>query len=407
MKNRNPRRLLGLMLAGGLAALQAPTVFAAAGDTISNTVTLSFQVGGVAQSDITSAPVSFVEDRVINFTVTEGGIAGTTNVAPSATAGVTYIVTNNSNAPLDFSLTALQGTGDNFDTNTPVSFFLESGANTGYQPGEDTVAVTFLDEVPAGGGSVEVHVVATMPDDTVVSNGDIASITLVAQAAEGGTGGAQGADITNDDNGNVSPGGTVNDVADNAAAMDDVFNDAAGTLDSAGNADIARNGQHSADDSFTIAAAELTVTKTSAALWDPVNTNSNPKSIPGGYVTYTVTIANAATAGASADLTTLADTLAASLDLDADFVTNAGPGNPTSANGDSFEIDTSGTGRTAATPSYCTAAVDADGCSYTGGAGGTISVDLATEMPAEGATYTAGELKPGETVVVRFNVIVQ
>ncbi len=406
MKNRNPRRLLGLMLAGGLAALQAPTVFAAAGTTISNSVTLSFQVGGVAQTDITSAPVSFIEDRVINFTVTEGGVAGTTNVAPSATAGVTYVVTNNSNAPLDFSLTALQGTGDNFDTNTPVSFFLEDGTNPGYQPAEDTVAVTFLDEVPAGGGSVEVHVVATMPDNTVVTNGDVASITLVAQAAEGGAATVQGADITNDDNGNVSPGGTANDVADNAATMDDVFNDAAGTLDSTGAADVARNGQHSADDSFTIAAAELTVTKTSAALWDPVNTNSNPKSIPGGYVTYTVTIANAATAGASADLTTLADTLVVDLALDPDFTDGTAANNPTSAAGDSFEIDTTGTGRPSAGASYCTAAADADGCSYTGGPGGDISVDLATEMPVE-AGYTAGELKPGETVVVRFNVIVQ
>ena len=188
--------------------------------------------------------------------------------------------------------------------------------------------------------------------------------------------------------------------------MDDVFNDGAGTLDSTGSADVARNGQHSADDSFTIAAAELTVTKTSAALWDPVNTNSNPKSIPGGYVTYTVTIANAATAGASADLTTLADTLVANLDLDADFVTSAGPGNPTSAAGASFEIDTTSTSRPSAGASYCTGAADADGCSYVGGPGGTISVDLATEMAAE-AGYNAGELKPGETVVVRFNVIVQ
>ncbi len=406
MNNRNHKRLLGLALAGSMAALQAPAVFAAAGDTISNTVTLSFQVGGVAQSDIVSAPAEFIEDRVINFSVTEGGIAGTTSVAPAATAGVTYIVTNNSNAPLDFSLTALQGTGDNFDTNTPVTFYLEDGTTPGYQAGEDTVAVTFLDEVAAGGGSVEVHVVATMPNDTVVTNGDIASITLVAQAAEGGTATVQGVDITNDDNGNTSPGGTASDTADDAAAMDTVFNEPAGTLDSTGVADVARNGQHSADDSFTISAAELTVTKTSVTLWDPVNTNSNPKSIPGAYVTYSVSIANAATAGASADLTTLADTLAASLDLDPDFITNAGPGNATSAAGASFEIDTTGTARPSAGQSYCTGAADADGCSYSGGAGGAISVDLATEMGVE-AGYNAGELKPNETVVVRFNVIVQ
>ena len=402
MKNRNHKRLLGLVFAGSMAALQAPAVFAAAGDTISNTVTLSYDVGGVAQSDITSAPVSFIEDRVINFTVTEGGIAGTTSVAPGGTAGVTYLVTNNSNATLDFSLTALQGTADNFDTGA-VSFFLESGATPGYQAAEDTTSVTFLDEVAAG-GSVEVHAVATMPAGQ--PNGDVANITLVAQAAEGGAAAVQGADITNDDNGNTSPGGTASNTADDPNAMDTVFNDPAGTLDSTGAPDVARNGQHSADDSFTIAAAVLTVTKTSAALWDPVNANSNPKSIPGGYVTYSVTIANDAGAGASADLTTLADTLAAALDMDPDFVTNAGPGNPTSAAGAGFEIDTTGTARPSAGLSYCTGAADADGCSYSGGPGGNISVNLATEMGAE-AGYTAGELQPGESVVVRFNVIVQ
>ena len=398
MKNRNPRRLLGLMLAGGLAALQAPAVFAAAGDTISNTVTLSFDVGGTPQTDITSAPATFIEDRVINFTVTEDGIMGTTSVAPSATAGVTYRVTNNSNAPLDFLLTALQGGADNFDTNTPVTFYLENGNTLGYQAGEDTTVVTYLDEVAANGGFVIVHVVASMPDDTVVNNGDVADITLVAQAAEGGATGTTGNSITADDSG----------TADNPNAMDDVFNDGAGTLDSAGNADVARNGQHSADDSFTIAAAVLTVTKTSAALWDPVNGSTNPKSIPGGYVTYTVTIANAGTAGASADLTTLADTLAASLALDADFVTNAGPGNPTSGTlGDSFEINISGTGRTQPpATSYCTGtATDTDGCSYDSGTG-VINIDLATVMPAE-AGYNAGELQAGESVMIRFNVIVQ
>ncbi|MGB5397356.1 MAG: hypothetical protein WBN96_09415, partial [Gammaproteobacteria bacterium] len=380
---------------------------AVAGDPISNTATLSYDVGGANQVPIASPAAVFIEDRVINFTVAEtAGTIGTTSAAPNSAAGVTFDVLSNSNAILDFSLTVVQDAGDNFDV-AGVSYFLEDGTTPGYQAGEDTVAVTFLDEVGIG-AAVTVHVVGTTPISTAVSNGDVANITLVAQAAGGGTATVQGADITNDDNGNISPGGTASDTADNAGAMDTVFNDAAGTLNSLGAADVARNGQHSADDSITIASAELTVTKTSAALWDPVNLDSNPKSFPGAYVRYSIAIENAATATASADLTTLSDILVAELDLDPDLLDGVGavPA-ATNAVGDGIQIVVTGSTRTV-TSVFCTGAADPDGCSYSGGAGGTISVNLATELVADAPnSYTAGELKPGETVTITFNVIVQ
>lgn len=407
MKSVNTNRLLALALTGCITAVYSQTASAVAGDTISNTATLSYDVGGTSQVAIPSNTVSFLEDRVINFTVAEAaGTIGTTNAAPNSVAGVTFSVTNNSNAILDFSLTAIQSGADNFDV-TGVSFFLEDGTTPGYQPAEDTVAVTFLDEV-AIGGTVTVHVVGTTPVSTSVTNGDVANITLVAQAAAGGSATVQGADITNDDNGNISPGGTASDTSDNAGAMDTVFNDAAGTLDSTGAADIARNGQHSADDSITIATAELTVTKTSAALWDPVNFDSNPKSFPSALVRYTVTVANAATASASADLTTLSDGLPVTLDMDPDLLDGVGAAPAaTNAAGDGIRIDITGSTR-AVTTVFCTGAADADGCSYAGGAGGTISVDLSQELVVDVANgYTAGELKPGETATITFNVIVQ
>ncbi|MDT8451806.1 MAG: hypothetical protein RQ936_03545, partial [Gammaproteobacteria bacterium] len=53
----------------------------------------------------------------------------------------------------------------------------------------------------------------------------------------------------------------------------------------------------------------------------------------------------------------------------------------------------------------CTAVDDApnDGCRA---AAQLITIDFATLMPVEGA-YTAGELKPGESVAITFNAIVQ
>lgn len=420
MKNLNRKRLLGLMFVGCLGTMQTSVVLANAGDTIDNTATLSFSVGGVAQTDVVSNTASFVEDRVINFTVTEAGIIGATDTVPSGTAGVTFTVTNNSNDALDFSLTYLQDAGDNFDTGA-VSYFLEDGTTAGYQVGEDTVAVTFLDEVAADGGTVTFHAVATMPGTVV--DADLANVTVVAQAAEGGGATVQGADITNDDNGNTSPGGTANDIGD-TAAMEDVFNEGAGTLDSTGAADVARNGQHSANDAFSIVTANLAVTKTSSVIYDPVNLDAftvgnNPKAIPGAYVQYTLTIAN--TGSASADLTTLSDPLQAAaptfgeLDLDPNLLASNKvlgatlnfPGDEENAVADSIHVVVTGSTRAVA-DLYCTSVADADGCDYSGGPGGTVSVDLSTVLVVDGANgYTAGELKAGETVTITFNAIVQ
>ena len=39
--------------------------------------------------------------------------------------------------------------------------------------------------------------------------------------------------------------------------------------------------------------------------------------------------------------------------------------------------------------------------------GANVTVNFATVMPVEGVTYAAGELKPGESVIVYFNVTVE
>src|SRR5688500_15529075 len=92
------------------------------GTTITNTVSVDFQVGGVDQNQVTASD-SFTVDRKINLTVAEVGSA-TTNVSPGQQAAVTaFTVTNVSNAPLDLALAATQMSGgtaahggtDNFD----------------------------------------------------------------------------------------------------------------------------------------------------------------------------------------------------------------------------------------------------------------------------------------------------
>ncbi len=437
MNTSKRNKLLSLALAGGFSLFGASNAMSAAGDTVSNFATLSYDVGGANQTVIESGEgagnstpgvgvaiannitTDFLEDRIVNFDVVRGGVTGV--ATPGGTLqSVQYTLTNNGNGAQGFLLKGLNnpdatadpfgGTADEFDA-TSVQTFVENGATPGsFQSAEDTAAFV---ATLAAGASVDVYVVSTIPlvdsGANPLVNSNVAVMSLVVQAAIDGSTGIAADALIADDNGNTSPGGTgFTNGAENVAAgvaatsADDptteeiVFNDAAGTQDGTGAVDTAQNAQHSDDSSYTIQTAALTVAKASVALWDPINLASSPKSIPGGYVRYTITISNAGPA--DADLTTLSDVLAAALDLDPDFGDGTAANNPTNAVGDSIEI----THVDNAVTNYCTAAADADGCDYTGGAGGTVSANILTVMGAADAT-----LSTGESLTVTFNVIVQ
>ena len=202
-------------------------------------------------------------------------------VAPGAAAQVlTYSVTNNGNTVQDYSFTAQDlASGatwgaytDNFDATGP-QVFVEDGTTPGYQAGEDTA--TYVDELDPDAVAT-VYIVATIPIARV--DGDVALYDLIAQVAQGGSAGSQGADITTDDR--LS--------ADDPAVVQTVFADGAGT----DSGDAASDGKHSARDGYEVNAAILLVSKTSSVVEDPINGTTNPKAIPGATVRYTVTVTN-------------------------------------------------------------------------------------------------------------------
>jgi uncharacterized repeat protein (TIGR01451 family) len=169
--------------------------------------------------------------------------------------------------------------------------------------------------------------------------------------------------------------------------------------------------------------ALVSVAKTAQLICDPVNGLINPKSIPGAVLRWTITVTN--TGANAVDLTTLGDTIGALTTFEPNLVTGAGTtptigcssstGTPESATGRGFKLTISGTPVSPATslrplasyPKFFTSsAADADGASFSAGA---ITVNFVTALPAEGTApnaYTAGQLKPGETVVIYFNVTV-
>lgn len=283
---------LGMVACASIAATPAYANGTTAGTSITNTATVDYQVGGVAQGQ-QSASNSFVVDRKVNLLVEEVGNA-TTEVAPGQTSAVTtFQLTNSSNEILDFLLTASQITGGvathgGTDTFNASNIRIYRDAATG-TPGSYDVAdtlVTYIDEL-ATDTPIRLFVVADIPAG--LPTGAVAGIQLRATALEGGTAGTQGAAVTQT-------------AGANTAAKDTVFADGVGVNDAN------RDASHSDADDYTVKTATLTVTKSSRVVSDPFNGTTNPKLIPGATVEYCIAVANAA-GGADATAVAINDSV--------------------------------------------------------------------------------------------------
>ena len=261
LKNSSYKTFYSLLLFV-FSAFASTNLFAAAGDTITATATVNYDIAGVPGSG--NAAVSFIEDRRINFLVTESnGGSAVPVISDMTNAVMQFTVTNTGNTVHDFLVTAVDTSPnpfaapvDNFDPLPgTIQVFVESGVTPGYQPAQD-IAV-FVDELAVTASRV-VYAVADMPTQVI---DDVAALALIAQIAEGGAAGVEGAAVNADDNGNVSPAGvfsngstnmpagTANTVPDSPLTMETVFNDPAGLdpedVSTALIQDVASNGQHS------------------------------------------------------------------------------------------------------------------------------------------------------------------
>lgn len=306
MKIFKPLKVGVLLLTGLTGMMLSQITFAAAGDLITNTVSVTYDTGsntGLTDNDT----AAFIEDRLINFTVT--ATSANVNVIPGdvSTDGnpdddvLTFTVENTGNGTQDFLLAAIDNDADGAGTfnATGVTAFVEDGTTPGFQTAEDTA--TFIDNL-APTATATVYIIATIPS-TGVNDADTSDYRLAVHVADGSAVG-QGTQITADDNGRVSPGGTFsgvtfaagtpNDVADTAGTVATdaqiVFNDP--DADGAGTNDTAGNGIALDNATLTIQAATVNITKSVSVVSDPVNGTSNPKAIPGALVEYVITVTN-------------------------------------------------------------------------------------------------------------------
>ena len=354
MKNRN--KLLAaasvLALSGAFGSTSVLAAGTTAGSTITNTVSVNFQVGGVAQTAQSATNAVTVDRKVVE---TVAGAATTTTVSPGQTSAVTrFQVTNSSNDTLDFQLSAVNQAGgtaahggtDVIDVSN-FRFYADTNNNATYDAGTD-LQITYLDEVAPDAIST-VFVLSDIPANA--TNTQVSGVVLTVRAAAGGAASTQGALLT------ATSGA-------NTAGVDTVFADAAGATDAA------NDGSHSARGDYTVSGAVLTLNKYSTLISDPINGTTNPKAIPGAVVEYCIAVANGAGAATATGLS-VSDPLPATVTYNS-----------------AYGIFLNGT-------------VTGSTCNANGTAGGTYS---ATPTPT--VSGTLNNLTAGQAGTMRFRVTI-
>jgi uncharacterized repeat protein (TIGR01451 family) len=331
---------MGAMLFATPQALAAT----AAGTKVSNSATVAYKIGTVAQTAPPAASADFLVDRKVNLTVTEVGGAATTASPGELKAPLEFLVTNSTNDAIDVKLDAAtmakntvfdagdQGAGNHADDLTATEgtdllmsykIYTDAGLTTELSKSGSQY---YIDEL-APAANMTVYVVATeMPAigddsvDTTVQDDDIIVVKLTgtahsAYAAQDGTG------LTWD----TTPGPTLGAptwvTAGGTGALGAVLATTASDTDTkvdnvlADNPDLdlgeavgtPPDGIDAAYDAYKIGGADITVTKRSAVYWDPINLFASPKAIPGSIVLYCITVKNAGSS--AADEIAISDTI--------------------------------------------------------------------------------------------------
>ncbi|MFN3863588.1 MAG: hypothetical protein ACK4RT_04825 [Erythrobacter sp.] len=318
---KTTKQLLGAVSALALVAMTSAPALAegtSAGSTITNNVTVTFNVGGVTQNAVSDSD-TFTVDRRVNVNVEWIGSA--TSVAPGAqNQAIAFDVTNLSNDTIDLALTTAltAGTGANI---SGYQIFRDTDGDRVLSAAEFNAGpITSLDEV---GEDVTVEVIVIADIGLNAVNGDTFDVTLTANAHEGGTAGSLGNEL-------VATSGA------NTSGIDNVL------FDGIGATDAEYDGAFSDTGTFEVDGAVVTVAKSSRVVSDPVNGSTNAKAIPGATVEYCITVANATGAALATDVDVVDD-------LPADVTYDAGygifvDGDANCANGSAGGTFSAGTG---------------------------------------------------------------
>lgn len=274
-----------------LNAVPAMAAGTTQGTSVLNNVTVDFQVGGTPQTQ-QSASDTFVVDRKILFNIAEKATTGTTDVFPGQTGRVTtFLLTNAANDTLDFTVTpanivggtAAHGGTDAFDV-TGLLICLDGPVVDGVCDAAPSASLTINDLV--ADGTATILIVGDIPASA--TNGQVANVSATATALN-----SDGSPITGADA--AAADATVN----GAGTVETIFADVAKSGN--GGTSAARDGIDVATDDYTVAAAVLSVFKSSRIISDGVST-ANFKAVPGAVVEYCISVANATGAATATNI---------------------------------------------------------------------------------------------------------
>jgi uncharacterized repeat protein (TIGR01451 family) len=334
---------LGVLVTALLLGQQAMAEGTRASTPVDNTALVDYEVGGVAQPQL-SATANFVVDRRVDFTLVPTGGALVPVVPGGPPIGdpdyfVEFLLTNTSNSVLDFRLALSQMIGGTVrgqaDTNdmATVDYAIGTSVANGDADPVRGAGLAYVDELEAD-DAVRIRVYGDPA--LTMANGDVAGVDLSAEGREGGLALTEGGALTEDPNTDLG--------------VENVFDNPAG-----GNLEVAQDG-------FIVVTADLVVTKAYNVI---ANDLGSGLAIPGATVEYTITIDNDSTTTA-ADPVQITDAISANVTfLGGQY-----------AGGTDIEIDNGGT------VTQCTQAVDADDCDLTAGVltvGGAGTISLAAD----------------------------
>lgn len=295
MKISTPRVLglaAALLIGTSGIALATPS-----GTSVTNSIDLSYETGGVTITEDDAATVTFLVDTGVDLIV-EGQDAGNaiTVTQGQDPAVLTYRLENLSNADFgfDINVTSAGTLGLTYDAaggGAAGTYFVAYGTSPTYDAGTTTVYNT-AGLVNIGdlseGDEIYIFIVGNIPTTAVDGASD--TFTVTATALEAGTNTA------------VTESGTGD-----PAAVDVVF------------ADPGADGVESDDETATVAAPDLTATKTQTLISENLDGTFNCATgtadsaaeafIPGACVEYTITVTNGSGATSAATNLSVSDSL--------------------------------------------------------------------------------------------------
>lgn len=299
-------------LAAALGAGPALAAGTSAGASVSNSFTLDYEVGGIAQTqiDTSGSPTLFTVDRKVDLTVTT--VSGAT-VSPGQTgARVVYGVLNAGNDNTAWRLSVKDIAADSFDIASYSAVFYTDAGNDGvFMPGVDDAGAGTSYTLGAGvtpnvAPDATLWVVLTGDIPAGATNGQFDDVALIANSFY--------PTASLDPAYASTPGAEITAAASNTltGAAQDVLADGAGSAGAP--EDVANDGAHSSTARYTVAAAAVTASKTVAVVaTNPVNCATDAISggfaTPGACVEYVISASNAAGASATATNIAISDVL--------------------------------------------------------------------------------------------------